>query len=108
MCSSVEGKQKGLGKKEADDDDGDEDDVDDTGLCVDEEALIREKSPYEQPFIRDHRLLFSETLSPDRYLRCPPMRMKLKNKLSDKLDPSLYHLKFRNIPIHIKAKLKGL
>ena len=29
---------------------------------VDEESLIRQKSPYEQKFIRAHRSLFNETL----------------------------------------------
>ena len=39
---------------------------------VGEEALIRQKSPYKQKFIRDHRSLFSESLKPSRFLHCPP------------------------------------
>ena len=68
--------------------------------------MIRHKSPYEQKFIRDHRSLFSETLKPSRFLCCPPMKIKLKQALSSKLDPSLYRFKPRKIPIHIKAQAK--
>ena len=75
---------------------------------VDEEALIKQKSPYEQKFIREHRELFSKTLNPSRYLRCPPMKIKLKQSLSSKLDPSLYRFKPRTIPLHIKEQAQQL
>ena len=75
----------------------------DTNPKTDEEKLINQKSPYEQKFIREHRELFSESLNPSRYLKCPPMKIKLKQALSSKLDPSLYRFKPRTIPMHIKA-----
>ena len=36
------------------------------------------------------------------------MKMKLKQALSNKLDPSLYRFKPRSIPIHIIAEAKQL
>ena len=91
------------GEEDAYDDLDGEDQGAESSPRVDEEALIRQKSPYEQKFIRDHRSLFSETLKPSRFLRCPPMKIKLKQALSSKLDPSLYRFKPRTIPMHIKA-----
>ena len=41
-------------------------------------------------------------------MHCPPMRIKLKQALSSKLDPSLYQFKPRAIPVHIKAEAKQL
>ena len=75
---------------------------------MDEETLIKQKTPYEQKFIREHRALFSETLNPSRYLKCPPMKIKLKQSLSNKLDPSLYRFKPRAIPMHIKEQAQQL
>ena len=66
------------GKEVANDDGDDGDDYARSCSEVDEEALIRQKSPYEQKFIRAHRSLFSETHNPNRYLHYPPMRIKLK------------------------------
>ena len=60
------------GEEDADDDLVDEDEGAESSPKVDEESLIRQKSPYEQKFIRDHRSLFSETLKPSRFLCCPP------------------------------------
>ena len=57
---------------------GEDEGADSTSPKVDEEALIRQKSPYVQKFIRDHKSLFSETLKPSRFLHCPPMKIKLK------------------------------
>ena len=96
------------GEEVANDDDDDGDDNAGSSSEIDEEALIRQKSPYEEKFIRAHRTLFSETLNPGRFLRCPPMSIKLKQTLSSKLDPSLYRFKPRAIPVHIKAEAKKL
>ena len=73
-----------------------------------EESLIKQKAPNEQKFIREHRGLFSETLNPSRYLKYPPMKIKLKQSLSSKLDPSLYRFKLRTIPMHIKEQAQQL
>ena len=70
--------------------------------------LINQKSLYEQKFIREHRQLFSESLKPSRYLKCPLMKIKLRQALSSKLDPCLYRFKPRTIPMHIKAQAKQL
>ena len=96
------------GEESADDDLEGEDEGAESSPKVDEEALIRQKSPYEQKFIRDHRSLFSESLKPSRFLCCPQMKIKLKQALSSKLDPSLYRFKPRTIPMHIKAQAKQL
>merc|ERR1712089_90530 len=82
MCNSA--------TTEAAEEDSDKEEEDD-GIAeekaVDEEELIKMKSPYEQKFIREFRQLFSKTLNPSRYLKCPPMKIKLKQALSSKLDP---------------------
>ena len=96
------------GEEDADYDLVGEDEGAESSPKVDEESLIRQKSPYEQKFIRDHRSLFSESLKPSRFLHCPPMKIKLKQALSSKLDPSLYRFKPRTIPMHIKAQAKQL
>ena len=84
------------GKEEADDDDFDGDDNAGSNSKVDEEELIKTKTPYEQKFIREFRSLFSETLNPKRFMKNPPMWIHLKQALSSKLDPSLYRLILRN------------
>ena len=53
-------------------DDVDGDDNAGSKSKVDEEELIKTKSPYEQQFIRAHRSSFSETLNPKRFMHCPP------------------------------------
>ena len=75
---------------------------------MDEETLIQQNSPYEQKVLREHRQLFSESLNPSRYLKCPPMKIRLKQSLSSKLDPSLYRFKPRTIPLHIKEQAQQL
>ena len=90
------------GKEEANYDDVDGDDNAGSNSKVDEEELIKTKSPYEQQFIRAYRSLFSETLNPKRYMHCPPMKIRLKQALSSRLDPSLYCFKPHAIPMHIK------
>ena len=68
-----------------DDDEEGEDGINEMERDVDEETLIQQKSPYEQKVIREHRQLFSESLDLSRYLKCPPMKIKLKQSLSSKL-----------------------
>ena len=96
------------GEEEANYDDVDGDDNTGSNSKVDEEELIKTKSPYEQKFIREHRSLFSKTLNPKRYMHCPPMKIRLKQALSSRLDPSLYCFKPCAIPMHIKTEAKQL
>ena len=63
------------GEEEADDDDFDGDDNAGSNSKVDEEELIKTKTLYEQKFIREFRSLFSETLNPKRFMKCPPMQI---------------------------------
>ena len=70
--------------------------------------MINKKSPYEQKFIREFRELFSETLNLSRYLKCPPMKIKLRQALSSKVDPLLYKFRPRKIPMHIRAQAQQL
>ena len=93
---------------EEDSDKEEEDDGIAEEKAIDEEELIKMKSPYEQKFIREFRQLFSETLNPSRYLKCPPMKIKLKQALSSKLDPSLYKFRPRLIPMHIREQAQQL
>ena len=95
-------------EQDADQEEEDNDGIDKMDKDVDEESLIKQKTHYEQKFIREHRGLFSETLNPSRYLKCPPMKIKLKQSLSSKLDPSLYRFKPRTIPMHIKEQAQQL
>ena len=67
---------------ESDDGDDDLDDAD-TGPDIDENELIAQKTEFERDFILEFRDLFSESLSPNRYLRAPPMRISLKIPLID-------------------------
>ena len=60
------------GKEEANYDDVDGDDNAGSNSKVDEEELIKTKTPYEQKFIREFRSLFSETLNPKRFMKCVP------------------------------------
>ena len=52
-----------------------DDDVDATSSNVEEEEHIKQKTEYEQQFIEKCRLLFSETLTLDRYLLCDTMKI---------------------------------
>ena len=69
-----------------------------TNPKTNEEELINQKSPYKQKFIREHRQLFSESLDPSRYLKSPPLKIKMKQALSSKLDPSLYRFIPKRFP----------
>ena len=60
------------GEEEANDDDFEGDDNAGSNSKVDEEELIKTKTPYEQKFIREFRCLFSETLNPKRFMKCVP------------------------------------
>ena len=70
----------------------------DDGPAVDEEALIEEKTEYEKTFILKHRSVFSESLSPDRFIKAPPMEISLKNDPDCANDPALYRFKPRSVP----------
>ena len=58
-------------ESETDTDGEEEEGIDEADRDVDEETLIKQKSPYKQKFIREHRQLFSESLDPSRYLKSP-------------------------------------
>ena len=61
-------------------DDGDDDpDSAKVGPDIDEDELIAQKTEFERNFILKFRNLFSETLSPDQYLRDPLIRISIKN-----------------------------
>ena len=49
------------------------------GPDIDEDELIAQKTEFERKFILKHRSLFSESLSPDRYIRAPLMKISIKN-----------------------------
>ena len=76
VCNSVD-----KNNEETDSEPDEEGDGIDADKKINEEELISKKSPYEQKFIKEFRQLFSETLNPLRYLRCPPMKIKLKQAL---------------------------
>merc|ERR1711867_431744 len=61
-----------------DDDDDDDPDSTSVGPNVDEEELIAQKTEFERKFILEFRSLFSETLSCNRYLRAPPMKISIR------------------------------
>ena len=92
---------------ESDDGDDDPDDAD-TGPDIDETELIAQKTEFERDFILKFRDLFSESLSPNRYLRAPPMRISLKNSPDRSRDLALYRFKPRPNPLHIKPQIREL
>ena len=47
----------------------------DDGPEINDEALIEEKTEFEKTFILKHRLIFSESLSPNRFIKAPPWRL---------------------------------
>ena len=55
-----------------------------------------------------HRSLFSETLSPNRYIRAPPMTISIKNSLDKANDPSLHRFKPCAIPLNIKPQARDM
>ena len=75
----------------------------DDGPVIDEEALIEEKTKFEKTFIHKFRSLFSESLSPDRFIKAPPMEISLKNDTNSSNDPALYRVKPRSVPLQIKS-----
>ena len=65
----------------------------DGGPDVDEDKLIEEKTLFEKTFILKHRSLFSESVSPDRFIRALPMEIGLKNDPNSVNDHTLYRFK---------------
>ena len=76
----------------------------DYGPDVDEEALIEEKTEFEKAFIRKFRSIFSESLSPDRFIKAPPMEISLKDDPNCANDPCFYRFKPQSVPAQIKSK----
>ena len=90
------------------DDDDDDPDSTSVGPNVDEEELIAQKTEFERKFILEFRSLFSETLSRNRYLRAPPMKISIKDSPNRSRDPALYRFKPRPIPANIKPQARGM
>ena len=61
------------------------------GPDIDKNELIEQKTEFEKKFILKHRSLFSESLSPDRYIQAPPMTISIKNSPDKSHDPAFYH-----------------
>ena len=59
-------------EEDTDNDSEGEEGITETNPKADEEALINQKSPYEQKFIREHSSLFSESFKPSMVLMLPP------------------------------------
>ena len=89
------------GKTDADDDDDNSDSAE-FGPDIDEDVLIANKTKFERKFILKHRSLFSKSLSPDRYIKAPPMHIAIKGSPDSRMDLSLYHYKLRPISLNIK------
>ena len=87
------------GKPDECDDDPDDADA---GPDIDKNELIAQKTKFERDFILEFRDLFSESLSPNRYLQAPLMHISLKNSPDRSHDPALYRFKPRPILLHIK------
>ena len=79
----------------------------DDGPVVDEEALIEEKTEFEMTFILNHRSLFSESVSPYRFIKAPPMEISLKKPYSLN-DPTLYRFKSWSVLAQIKSQSRDL
>ena len=92
----------------ADMDDDENADMMSVGPDVDEDKLIAEKYEFEKKSILKHRSLFSETLSPNRYIRAPQMTISIKNSPDKASDLSLYYFKPRVIPLNIKSQARGI
>ena len=50
--------------------------------------------------------LFSKKLSPDRYIKAPPMHIVIKDSPDSRMDLSLYCYKPRPTPLNIKPQAK--
>ena len=104
LAALVNDSSKGKSDDECDDDP----DVADVGPEVDEDKLIAQKTELERDFILELRDLFSESLSPNSYLRAPPMHISIKNSPDRSRNPALYHFKPRPIPLNIKPQARGM
>ena len=59
----------------------------DDGPDVNEEALIEEKTEFEKTFILKHRSIFSESLSPNRFIKAPLWKLVSKITLIVQMSP---------------------
>ena len=76
------------------DDDGDDGpDSANVGPDIDEDELIAQKTEFDRNFSLKFRSLFSESLSPDRYLQALSMCISIKNSPDKSCDPALYRFK---------------
>ena len=64
-----------------------------------EEELISQKTIFEQSFINKYREVFSESLSPIKFLKSEPMKILLSN-VRKEWNSRLYCYKPRPIPFH--------
>ena len=78
------------------------------GPEINEEALIEEKTEFEKTFILKHRSIFSESLSPNRFIKAPPMEISLRNDPNCANDPSLYRFKPQSVPAQLKSQSRDL
>ena len=65
---------------------------------------MEQKTEFERKFILKYRSLFSESLSPDRYIQAPSMKISTKKSP----DLALYRFKSRPIPLNIKPQARGM
>ena len=72
-----------------------------------EEDLIKSKTDFERAFINEYRCVFSESLSPNKFLNSEPMRIMLKN-VRKEWNSRLYCFKPRPIPFNIRKKARQL
>jgi len=63
-----------------------------------EEEMIKQKSKFEQSFIKQYRSVFSESLSPSKHLKSEPMRIMLSS-VRKEWNSRLYC--YRPWPVHI-------
>ena len=72
-----------------------------------EEELIKQKSEFEKAFIKEYREVFSESLSPVKFLNAKPMKILL-NEVRKEWNSRLYCYKPRPIPFNIRTKARQL
>ena len=72
-----------------------------------EEEMIKLKSKFEQSFIQEYREVFSERLSPIKFLKSDPMKILLSNVCRE-WNSRLYCYKPRPIPFNIRKKARTL
>ena len=68
-----------------------------------EEEMIKLKSKFEQSFIREYREVFSESLSPIKFLKSEPMKILLSD-VRKEWNSRLYCYKPQPIPFNIRKK----